>query len=317
MQRKKIWLVSSFLFFLVMLLIGLLEMQQIMKNKKRIRTFGVVYMTMTNSIYETINEGLRSIIEGNGDRLITLDAVFDQKRQNEEIQDLIREKVDAIFVNPVDWKQIRPALLAAKKSHIPVINIDSPVYDEQLVDCIVTSDNYDAGAQCARTMMQTISAADIVLLEHPGVEAAMERIRGFEETIEGDPNYRIVARGTSFGKIQKAMNYMEKILKEKKKFQVVMSMNDLSVLGAMAALEEGNRLEHTFLYSIDGSDEGKRLVKEGHLFATVAQFPRKMGIIAAMQAYDILENRQLKKEIYIPVQLITKENVNAFDIEDW
>ena len=55
------------------------------------------------------------------------------------------EKVDAIFLNPVDWKAVEPGLVAAKKAKIPVIVIDSQVYRNDLVAMTIVSDNYKAG----------------------------------------------------------------------------------------------------------------------------------------------------------------------------
>ena len=62
----------------------------------------------------------------------------------------IDQKVDGIFINPIDFEQIEPALQAAKRANIPVIIIDAPVSDESLVNCTIVSDNYDAGVQCAK-----------------------------------------------------------------------------------------------------------------------------------------------------------------------
>ena len=36
-------------------------------------------------------------VEKNGDEMITLDPALDQKKQNEQIKQLVKRKVDAIF----------------------------------------------------------------------------------------------------------------------------------------------------------------------------------------------------------------------------
>lgn len=55
-------------------------------------------------------------------------------------------------MNPIDSQKIKPALQAAKKANIPVIVVDAPVLDKELVNCTIVSDNYDAGVQCANDM---------------------------------------------------------------------------------------------------------------------------------------------------------------------
>ncbi|MFQ7172144.1 MAG: hypothetical protein ACLRQF_08705 [Thomasclavelia ramosa] len=47
--------------------------------------------------------------------MITLDPILDVDKQNEQILDLIDQRVDAIFVNPIDAKKIEIGLKAAKK----------------------------------------------------------------------------------------------------------------------------------------------------------------------------------------------------------
>ena len=91
------------------------------------RVFGVTYMTMNNPFYEIINNELKKNIEKNGDRLITLDPQLDIDKQNKQIYSFIEQKVDGIFINPIDAKKIEPALKAAKKAHIPIITVDAPV----------------------------------------------------------------------------------------------------------------------------------------------------------------------------------------------
>ena len=93
------------------------------------------------------------LLEKNGNQMITLDPALDQKKQNEQIKQLVKRKVDAIFLNPVDWKAVEPGLVAAKKAMIPVLVIDSQVYRNDLVAMTIVSDNYKAGVLCAKGMM--------------------------------------------------------------------------------------------------------------------------------------------------------------------
>ena len=145
------------------------------------KVFGVSYMTMNNPFYKIINNEILKVVEKNNDTLITLDPELDVDKQNEQIYKFIDQKVDGIFINPIDFEQIEPALQAAKRANIPVIIIDAPVSDESLVNCTIVSDNYDAGVQCAKDMMERLDSANIVLLKHTTAKSAKERIEGFFE----------------------------------------------------------------------------------------------------------------------------------------
>ena len=82
-------------------------------------------MTMNNPFYKIINNEILKVVEKNNDTLITLDPELDVDKQNEQIYKFIDQKVDGIFINPIDFEQIEPALQAAKRANIPVIIIDA------------------------------------------------------------------------------------------------------------------------------------------------------------------------------------------------
>ena len=72
-------------------------------------------------------------MQAKGDILITRDPLQDQKKQNEQIKDMINEGIDVLFLQPVDRNKVRPALELCKKKHIPVVVIDSEVSDTEAV----------------------------------------------------------------------------------------------------------------------------------------------------------------------------------------
>ena len=57
------------------------------------------------------------------------------------------------MLNPVDYREIEPALREAQKAGVPVVVIDSQVSDSNLVACTIASDNYGAGVLCAEHLM--------------------------------------------------------------------------------------------------------------------------------------------------------------------
>ena len=64
--------------------------------------------------------------------------------------------------------------------------------------------------------------------------------------------------------------------------------------------------------TVDGSSEGIAAIKAGKLHSTSAQFPREIGRIAARRAYDHFEGKPVEKDIKVPVELITPDNVDTF-----
>ena len=281
------------------------------------KVFGVSYMTMNNPFYKIINNEILKVVEKNNDTLITLDPELDVDKQNEQIYKFIDQKVDGIFINPIDFEQIEPALQAAKRANIPVIIIDAPVSDESLVNCTIVSDNYDAGVQCAKDMMERLDSANIVLLKHTTAKSAKERIEGFLSVIDNNEKYKVINEGECDGQLEIAMPKMQEIIEETPDIDVVMALNDPSALGALAALEKNNKND-VMVYGIDGTPEIKALIGRNQMIVgTVAQSPIKMGQIAVENMYNILNGKKIEKNIIIPISLINKENLFKYDEDRW
>lgn len=310
---------KRFIFFLslsvsVVLFINYLYYVVPISNKK---VFGVTYMTMNNPFYEVINNQLKKIIEENGDQLITLDPQLSVDKQNEQIYKFIDLKVDGIFINPIEAQAIESALKAAKQANIPIITVDAPVINEELVDCTVVSDNYSAGKQCAEDMMKKMDSANIVLLKHSTALSAKERIDGFLDTIKNYPEYKIVNEGECNGQLEQAMPVMQKILQQTPQVDVVMALNDPSALGALAALESMG-YNDVMVYGVDGTPDIKSLIEESPMVAgTVAQSPISIGQFAAKKMYQLLDGKKIDQEIIIPVEIITKENIYQHNKMGW
>lgn len=290
---------------------------QYMLPSREHHVFGVTYMTMNNPFYKIINNEILKVVEKHGDILITLDPALDIEKQNEQIYDMVDKDVDGIFVNPIDFKKNTPALQAAKEAGIPIIIIDSPVQDSELVNCTVVSDNYDAGVQCAREMMERVPSANIILLKHTTAQSAKERIDGFCAAIAGNNNYKIVNESECEGQLEKAMPAVQRMLEETPQVNVIMALNDPSALGAIAALEEKQRYD-VLVYGVDGTPDMKSLfVYNPAAAGTVAQSPISIGKIAGEKMYEILAGENVEKKVIIPVFFINKDNLSGYDEKGW
>ncbi len=307
--------VSAILILSVIIMIAAISRLDVDPNP-RFR-IGATYMTMNNPFYSVIDEELRLVIESKGDILLTRDPALSQEKQDAQIRDLINEGIDLLVLNPVNYRQIMPILEEVRSAGIPVVVVDSQVSDPSLVACTIASDNYHAGVLCAEHLMKVRPSANIALLEHPAAQSAVDRIRGFCDTIEPYPEYRIAGRENCSGQLELAMPVMNALLEKEPEINVIMALNDPSALGAMAALEEHSMLSDTEVYGVDGAPEAKSMILEEAMTATIAQFPIRIGQQTAETVYNILSGKPYEKEITVPVRLITADNINDFDIDGW
>ena len=281
------------------------------------KKFGATYMTMNNPYFIALNESIREGIEANGDVLITRDPAQDQDRQNEQIREMIDEGVTAIFLNPVDWTEVSEGLKMCKEAGVAVFNVDTKVYDQNMVESVIWSDNYQAGVQCAKDMMKKKAKADILIMKHYNIQSTNERVEGFLDTIEGHDEYKIVEELTTTSEFEFSMEEMDRVINKGLKFDVVLGGNDPTALGALAGLQLNHVTDKILIYGIDGSPDAKEMIKKGYLEGTSSQQPVLIGKTAVEAAYQYLQGEPIEKDIMIDVIMITKENLEEFDIDGW
>lgn len=288
------------------------------EDGKPIKTIGALYMTMNNPYFEVINEEVKAVVESRGDVLETRDSAMDAKVQAKQVESFIEEKVDCILINAVDWKNISVSLGKAKKAGISVIAVDTLVYNQSLVDGTVVSNNYEAGQQCARDLMRRRKSGKILFLVQSENKSAIDRIKGFKETLEkAGWKYEDAGDLECKGQLEVAQPLVENVLNKAKDIDVVMALNDPSAMGAMAALDAQHMLSEVLVYGADGSPEAKTMIYENRMTATSAQSPQMTGKKTVEMLYDILDGKTAEKQFIVPVTLITKDNVNEYSLSGW
>ena len=230
---------------------------------------------------------------------------------------MIDEGIEVLFLNPVDWETVRPALVACQEAGVVVINIDTVVKDREYVTSIIETDNYQAGVLCAQDMMKRVDEAEIVMIDSPGQASINNRLQGFLDTIESNENYRIVYTGTSRGEFEISAKVMQEVLAEGVSFNVVLGGNDPSALGALATLQQRHREDGVLIYGIDGSPDFKAMLKLGYVTGTSAQSPETIGRVAAEIAYKYLSGEEVPDYLGIEPYMITGENLDQYEVNGW
>jgi len=276
------------------------------------RLFGVSYQTMNNPFFVELNEGMKQVIEAHGDRLVTLDAQFNSLKQKNDISDLVLQGATAIFLNPVNWEGVTGSLVQAKQKNIPVVVVDAPVKDADLVLCQVASDNVEAGRLAARALSKALPESKVVILHHSVNKACIDRVDGFKEEAAKIPGITILDTQEGKGTTEAALPVMRDLLARFPECNAVFPINDPSALGAISAIESAGKLGKVQVVTVDGSKEGVAAIKAGKLLSTSAQFPREIGRISAEKVYETLEGKPVEKEVKIPVELVTVDNADAF-----
>jgi ribose transport system substrate-binding protein len=284
---------------------------------KKGRVFGYSCMQLSNPFFTILEKSIREEVEKNGDRLITVDPDMDRAKQINQIEDLIAQKIEAIFLNPVDWEAIRPALVALNRAKIPIINFDAEVKDMDLVTAYAGSDNKNAGRVCGLDLVKRFpNGGPIAILDAPQANSARDRIDGFNEAIAGK-GFTVVFQKDSQGQLPLGMTNTEDLLQAHPNVIAIMGANDPTALGALAACRTANRT-NVLIYGVDGSPEAKAAIAEGGQFAgSGAQSPIAIGKESVKLAYKILNKQPFDKRVPVQTFIITKDNVQQFGTTGW
>lgn len=273
------------------------------------RSFALFLQTRNNPVFQEIQNGLESVITARGDRLQTYDARFSSTRQQSDIAAVLEDEPAAIFLNPVNWESIRGSLIAAHRHHVPVLVVDAPVSDPDLVLCQVASDNLEAGRLVCKALAAVKPEAKIVILHLSLNRACIERVNGFREEMARHPGMKILEVREGKGRAEGSYPVMKELLAHHPELDAVFAVNDPSALGALRAIEESGRAGDIAVVAVDGSPAGIAAIGAGRLLASAAQSPREIGRLAAERAYAQLQGKPVEKNTWLPVRLITSENL--------
>ena len=286
-------------------------------QKQNSSLIGLSYMTMNNEFYKIMSEEINDRIEAEGDRMVMRDPALDAGRQIEQIEEMLEMGIDALVVTPVDSDKLTEVLKEARAQGVHIIVLDTDVSGEGLADCTFTSDNYGAGHLVGEYFLTQYDSARIVVMTHETTESGRQRVQGFLDAVLEKEGMEIAQRIECEGQVEIAMPAMQEAVSSGLEFDAVFCLNDLASVGVVAALEENGLLEETGVYGVDGSPDSKALIAEGMMQATAAQFPTRIGSRATDVLYDLLAGETVEKHILIPVELVTRDNVDEFGTDRW
>ncbi|SHM57039.1 sugar ABC transporter substrate-binding protein [Gracilibacillus kekensis] len=279
--------------------------------------FGYTSMTQNNPFFQVIEETMREEIEANGDELITTNPAMDVSLQISQIEDMIAQDIDAIFLNPVDWEGIRPALEQLDEAGIPIINYDTEVKAFEYVTAYVGSDNKNAGKVAGQDLVERFpDGGKIAVLDSPTMNSINDRIEGFMEAIDGK-GFEIVAQQDAQGDLETALGIAEDIFTTNPDIDAVMAGNDPSALGALAAAK-ANNVTDVAIYGVDGSPDAKAEIAKGEQFVgSGAQSPMSIATQSVETAYQLLNGEEVPERIPVDTFLINEENVEEYGTDGW
>lgn len=273
---------------------------------------GLSLSTLNNPFFVQIRSGAQAEAKKLGLDLTVTDAQNDASQQANQLQNFTSSNYGAIIVNPVDSDAASNSVKAADKAKIPVIAVDRGV-NKAAVDTLVASDNVVGGELAAKTVAKKLGGSGkiVILQGQAGTSAARERAEGFAKGLKAYPGIKVLAQQPADFDRTKGLDVMSNLLQAHPDVQGVIAANDEMALGAIKAL--GSKAgKSVSVVGFDGTPDGLTAVKQGTLYASVAQQPSQLGKIAVDNALRAAQGKKVETTVKVPVKVVTKENVAGF-----
>ena len=282
--------------------------------------FGYTCMDGTNPFFVTIQDKMKELVEAKGDEIIFTDPGNDVTKQISQVEDMLSQNLDGLFMNPVDAEGIIPALDQAKEAGVPMVGFDTEVGDMSYLISYTGSDNYNAGKVTSEDLVKKMpDGGPIIVLDSPTMQSVTDRTQGFLDAIDGH-GFEIVAQQDAKGNLQEAMGIAEDLLQAHSDVVAIFGGNDPTALGALAAanaagLEKGKCL----IYGVDGSPDVKSELASGEslMEGTGAQSPMAIAEKAVEIMYDYLGGETVDERYPVETFLITADNVADYGTDGW
>jgi len=204
----------------------------------------------------------------------------------------------------------------AKKKEIPVLIADGARGAPGVV-CNVTSSNTALGEQVTEWIAEQINyKGNIIVFPWPTAQATHDRYIGMTNVLKRYPDIKILEEHVPPipGLVEGSMRIMNDLLVKYPSGEIdaVWTFADECAMGVAAAIDSAGRSNEIVVTGVDGLEQALDLIRKGSSFqATIVQNAHEIGrVLAEMAIRAKIGKRAVPDPIYIPTELVTKDNIS-------
>ncbi|MEP3279956.1 MAG: ABC transporter substrate-binding protein [Stappiaceae bacterium] len=249
--------------------------------------------------------------------LISTDAAGSAAKQVADVDSMIAQGIDVLFLPPREEKPLIPAVKKAKAAGIPTFLVDRSVdpnaakAGEDFV-AFLGSDFIDQGRRVAEWTIENFEGDKAVVVELEGTTGsspANDRKKGFDDAIAKDSRFNIVASQSGDFARDLGRQVMETLLQAHPDVNVVYAHNDEMAIGAIQALELAGRKpgEDVLIVSIDGTRDALQSIIDGKMGVTVESSPF-FGPLACEVMKRYAAGETIEPWVQVKDRIFTKAN---------
>ncbi|MDC0434028.1 substrate-binding domain-containing protein [bacterium] len=263
------------------------------------------------------NKDLRAEAELHSNvELLISDANDRTEKQVADVENFIRQEVDAILISPKEAAGLTGVVEQATDAGIPVFVLDRNVETDKYVQW-VGGDNALIGVAAGQFALEQLGGEGkaqgkiVEIWGGLGITATFERSDGFHAAFEGEEGVEfLLDQQSADWKQDQAYDIMSTALRNHEDITMVYGHNDPMAYGAYLAAKDAGREEDIIFIGVDGlPDEGVMWVYNGELSATFL-YPTP-GAEGLRQALKYLGGEEVEKSVVLGTETITSENAEA------
>lgn len=280
----------------------------------KVFTIGFPQDNMANDWRRAQVMAVKSVLDQHPNvKFIYTDAQGDTAKNIQDIEDLVDQGIDLLMVSPRDAQAMTPVIAHVHNSGIPVVLLTRRIIGDTYTT-FVSADDSKIAANAAAYMAEKLNGKGkiLVLQGVPRATTAVQRTEGFLGEIAKHPGLQVVAVKPADYLRAEAIKVVEQALEEGLQFDAIYAQSDSMAAGARLALDAiGIDPKSKLIVGIDYIPESREAIRQGLQSASFS-YPTA-GPEAAEAALKILNGETVPKEIEVPSQKVTKDNVEAID----
>ncbi len=249
--------------------------------------------------------------------LVATDAAGSAAKQVADVDSMIAQGIDVLFLPPREEKPLIPAVMKAKAAGIPTFLVDRSV-DPAVAKpgdhfvAFLGSDFIDQGKRVAEWVIENFDGDKGVIVELEGTTGsspANDRKKGFDDRILQDERFEIVASQSGDFARDQGRQVMETLLQAHPDVNIVYAHNDEMAIGAIQALELAGRKpgEDVLVVSIDGTRDALQAIIDGKMGVTVESSPF-FGPLACEVMKRYAAGEEIEHWVQVEDRIFTKDN---------
>lgn len=280
----------------------------------RTATIAVLLKSMSNPHWQEMRSGMQDAASALGADLILLypENETDTDQQRMMLLDILEQQPDALVWAPCDSLLGPQMELLAKQAGVPLFTVDTKADGTNLP--FIGVDNKQVGVLAAEYMAECAGyAGQFAVIAGPQSQSShFDRASGFLSTIRQYEDIEVAAIRYTDSKFDSGMAAALEILESFPDLDGIFCTNAVMSLGAVEQVKALFRQERVQIVTVDTQPDALAAVSNGMLGGLITQDGYDIGYKAVETVMDSLAGREIQQDIYMPLEMLTRQNVDEF-----